>query len=112
MSTISALLNLDNNDYQTTLFNRKKNHEEDLSKAIAKQQQREEFVQEQVVAQNQIRQALRQIDMIDQEIQELSWEQAQQMTEMVSMRIAGAENHHLAQIQSPVSGGLLPPAYI
>jgi hypothetical protein len=112
MSNISSLLNLSNTDYQTSLFKRKKEYEEELLKADREKQRQEEIQAEQSTLQTRARETLRQINIIDQEIQQLSRDQAQKVMEMVTMRIAEVSDLQLTQIQPPLSKGLLPAAYV
>ena len=117
MNDINALLNLGNTDYQSSLFNRKKDREEELRQISEEQrQQQADLLKEQnavqAEVQAQVQQTVRDARQLGDEIQHLSWAQAQKMLEAVTLRIASSGSNHLLQMQSPGARGLLPSAYI
>ena len=112
MSSISSLLNLNNMDYQSSLFNRKKEREEEEVQIVQKKLDDASTLQK-MQEQNSInQQAMRQVHEIDQEIQKLSLAQAQIMMQAITDRIAQSTLEQLAATQAPGERGLLPAAYI
>ena len=115
MNSISSLLNLGNSDYQASLQNRSREQEESLVAArekIAQEQLKQQLITQQLQEVVDHKQASRRMYQMEQEIQKLSWAQAQMMIEVLTEKIGSSSAQQLEQVQTSDVRGILNPAYI